>query len=180
MVNEDEKTGDIVNESKVKNMQPPDMIKDADDFFKYKKRLQRWSRLCSLSPQAQFDVVMNSIDVSHPLCDRLEDEIGDSEEANTQGINVILEKLEEIYGKEEEIDAFKNYKEFEEKFRKDGQDLLQFLNEWEALYNKLKAKGDTLSDRILAFKLIVACNLDETEHKLVFRESKSKEKDGKF
>ena len=129
MVNDDEKTGDIVNESKVKNMQPPDMIKDADDFFKYKKRLQRWSRLCSLSPQAQFDVVMNSIDVSHPLCDRLEDEIGDSEEANTQGINVILEKLEEIYGKEEEIDAFKNYKDFEEKVRRDGQDLLQFLNE---------------------------------------------------
>ena len=40
MVNEDEKTGDIVNESKVKNVQPPDMIKDADDFFNYKKRLQ--------------------------------------------------------------------------------------------------------------------------------------------
>ena len=67
----------------------------------------------------------------------------------------------------------------EDKVRKEGQDLIEYINEWETLYNKLKSKGDTLSDRILAFKLIVSCNLDETEHKLVFREAKSKENDGK-
>ena len=54
---------------------------------------------------------MNSIDKSHLLCDRLNDEIGDSKDANSQGISVMIKKLEEIYGKEEEKDASKNYKE---------------------------------------------------------------------
>ena len=164
---------------KVRNLQPPDMISNANDLEIYKKRLRRWSRLSSLSPQVQFDLVLNSIEVTHPLCNKLEEEIGDSNEAATRGIEVLLSKLDEIYGREEEIDAFKNYVEFEEKVRKEGQDLLEYINEWETLYNRLKAKGDSLSDRILAFKLIVSCNLDETEHKLVFREAKSKENNGK-
>ena len=81
-----------------------------------------------------------------------------------------LSKIAKIYGREEEIDALKNYKEFEEKFWSDRQDFLQCLKNGNrvGLYNKL----------ILAFKLNVCCNLGKTEHKLMFRESKSKEKDG--
>ena len=60
----------------------------------------------------------------------------------------------------------------------ENQDLIEFVNEWKILYNELKIKGDTLSDRILAFELIVAFNLDKTDHKLVFRETKSKENNG--
>ena len=82
-------------------MQPPDMIKQAEDFEIYKKRLKRWSSLSSLSPQTQFDLILNSMDLSHPFCSKLEEEIGDSEEAATEGIDVILSKLEEIYRKEE-------------------------------------------------------------------------------
>ena len=67
---------------------------------------------------------------------------------------MILSKLEEIYGKEEEIDAFKNYKIFKSKTRMESQDLIEFVNEWETLYNKLKLKGDTLSDRILPPKFL--------------------------
>ena len=99
---------------KVRNLQPPDMISNANDLEIYKKRLRRWSRLSSLSPQVQFDLVLNSIEVTHPLCNKLEEEIGDSNEAATRGIEVLLSKLDEIYGREEEIDAFKNYKEFAE------------------------------------------------------------------
>ena len=164
---------------KVRIIQPPDMIRNANDLEVYKKRLRRWSRLSSLSPQVQFDLVLNSMEVTHPLCNKLEEEIGDSDEAAIRGIEVLLSKLDKIYGREEEIEVFKNYKAFEDKVRKEGQDLLEYINEWETLYNKLKAKGDTLSDRILAFKLIVSCNLDETEHKLVFREAKSKDNSGK-
>ena len=81
---------------KVKNLQPPDMIKKEEDFDIYKKRLKRWSRLSSLSPQTQFDLILNSMNLSHPLCSKLEEEIGDSEDAATKGVDVILSKLEEM------------------------------------------------------------------------------------
>ena len=90
MFNDDKKASDIVEENKVENMQPPDMIRNVKDFHKCKERLLQWSRMCYLSPQVQFDVVMNSIDVSHPLHDRLEYEIGNSNEDDTHGVSVIL------------------------------------------------------------------------------------------
>ena len=58
---------DATEKEKVRNLQPPDMISNANDLEIYKKRLRRWSRLSSLSPQVQFDLVLNSIEVTHPL-----------------------------------------------------------------------------------------------------------------
>ena len=156
------------------------MIKDGSDLDVYKSRLQRWSRLSNLTPQSQFDLVMISVDSSNSLAQKLEREIGDSTRAESEGIKVILEKLEEWFAKEEEIDAFRNYKEFEEKRRESNEDLLKFVNSWESLYKKCKDKGDTFSDRVLAFKLIVSSNLNDMDHKLVFREAKATENDGKI
>ena len=140
------------------------MITDPSQFSLFEKRLKRWSRLSSLSPQMQFDLILSSIPTSNPLCEKLEQEIGESTEAPTKGVQVILDKLHEWFGREEDIDAFVNYEEFEKKTRSHNQDLLQFVNEWESLYNRCKAREDTLSDRVLAFKLIVACNLKEMDH----------------
>ena len=111
--------------------------------------------MSNLTPQSQFDLVMISVDSSNSLAQKLEREIGDSTRAESEGIKVILEKLEEWFAKEEEIDAFRNYKEFEEKRRESNEDLLKFVNSWESLYKKCKDKGATFSDRVLAFKLMV-------------------------
>ena len=168
-------------EETLKNIKPPEMITDANQYPLYEKRLERWSRLCTLSNQTQFDLVLSSIPLSNPLCEKLEEEVGNSSERNIEehGIQIILNKLKEWFGKEEDIEAFVNYKEFENKKRLPSQNLIEFLNEWESLYNKCKARNDTVSDRVLAFKLMVACNMTEMDHKLVFREAKSKEKDNK-
>ena len=162
----------------VKDLKPPAMITEASQYPMYEKRLKRWSRLSPLTKQTQFDLILNGIDPKNPLGDKLEEEIGDSTEAVSKGVIVILDKLKEWFGKEEDIDAFMNYKEFEGKSRNNTKDLLKFVNEWESLYNKCKARDDMVSDRVLAFKLIVSCNLSEINHKLVFREAKSNEKDG--
>ena len=169
----------MATDNSVLNLKPPDMITDPSQFSLYEKKMRRWSRLSNLSHQLQFDLILTQIPTSNPLNEKLEEEIGESTEAATKGVDVILDKLKEWFGKEEDIDAFINYKDFEEKSRGHNQDLLQFVNEWESLYNRCKAKDDTISDRVLAFKLIVACNLSEMDHKLVFREARSKEKDGK-
>ena len=172
---DDDKKNEEETSGKVYNVKPPEMIKDGVNFDVYKQRLERWSRLSGLNPQTQFDLVMTYIDPSNELGMKLEREIGNSKVAKTEGVKVLLEKLEEWFGKEEEVDAFKDYKEFEEKRRTNNQDILEYIKEWESLYKKCKDRGDTFSDRVLGFKLMVSCNLDEMDHKLVFRESRSNE-----
>ena len=103
------------------------MITDPSQFSLYEKKMRRWSRLSNLSHQLQFDLILTQIPTSNPLNEKLEEEIGESTEAATKGVEVILDKLKEWFGKEEDIDAFINYKDFEEKLRGKTQDLLQFI-----------------------------------------------------
>ena len=89
------------------NIKPPNMITDPSQFQLYEKRLLRWSRLTSLSKQMQFDYVLSIIPTSNPLLEKLEREVGDSNEAETKGVQIIIDNLKEWFGRAE--DAFKNY-----------------------------------------------------------------------
>ena len=78
---------DDANNDTIKNLIPPDMITEASQFPLYEKRLKRWSRLSSsLSHQTKFDLILSSVPINNPLCEKLEEEIGDSTEAGTKGI----------------------------------------------------------------------------------------------
>ena len=57
------------------------------------------------------------------LGDKLEEKIGDSAEAVSKGVKVILNKGEKWFGKEEDIEAFMNYKVFAGKSRNKSDDL---------------------------------------------------------
>ena len=86
----------------IRNLKPPEMITEGSQFSLYEKRLRRWSRLSSLSPQLQFDLILSTVPISNPLCEKLEEE--DSSEAQSKGVDVIIEKLKEWFGKQEDID----------------------------------------------------------------------------
>ena len=107
----------------IRNLKPPEMITEGSQFSLYEKRLRRWSRLSSLSPQLQFDLILSTVPISNPLCEKLEEEVGDSSEAQSKGVDVIIEKLKEWFGKQEDIDAFMHYKEFECKIRSPSQNI---------------------------------------------------------
>ena len=91
----------------IRNIKPPDMITDPSQFQLYEKRLLRWSRLTSLSKQMQFDYILSTIPTSNPLLEKLEHEVGDSNEAETKGVQIIIDNLKEWFGRAE--DAFENY-----------------------------------------------------------------------
>ena len=90
------------------------MIADASQFSLYEKRLKRWSRLSSsFSHQTKFDLILSSVPINNPFCEKLEQEIGESTDIKEKGIDVILDKLREWFSKEEDIDSFVTYKQFE-------------------------------------------------------------------
>ena len=74
---------------------PPDMITVSSQLSLYRKKLKCWSRLSTLDHQSQFDFIMGSISHSNPFHDKLFQEIGESKEAATRGVDIILDKLKE-------------------------------------------------------------------------------------
>ena len=64
-------------------------------------------------------------------------------------------------------DAFSKYVDFEKRKRENGEKIQEFIADWENLYTKVMAKGCVLADKVLAFKLLQACNLSDIETNLV-------------
>ena len=81
-------------------------------------------------------MILNEIDPTNPIGESLKEEVGESKEAEVSGVLVNIHKLKEWFGKDEDMDAFINYKEFERKKRNTSENLLKFINEWENLYDK--------------------------------------------
>ena len=55
----------------------------------------------------RFDYLLSIISTSNPLLEELEHEVGCSNEAETKGVHIIIDMLEDWFGRTE--DAFRNY-----------------------------------------------------------------------
>ena len=64
-----------------------------------------------------------------------------------EGMENLVSVLEELFGEDEITETFVLYKEFVQKTRNTGQDMLEYTIEWETLYNKVKSKGIILPDK---------------------------------
>ena len=128
----------------------------------------------------QFDIILAGIPLDNPYCARLKKEIGNLEEAKEKGIEVIFDKLAEWCKEYYESKAYMNFVKFMDKVRTNNQDLRMFILEWEILYDKMcKAEQMNMPDRLLACKLMTACNLKDWTSMLVFEKARFGDKDGK-
>ena len=91
-----------------------------------------------------------------------------AEEINgTDGIDKVVDKLDKLYMKDATLDKFETLEAFDVFQRKSGSTIQEHIHEFEKLYNKLKDKGTTMSDDLLAYKLLKSVNLSSQDEKLV-------------
>ena len=62
MTNLNEESNKKVLETIKNIVKPPTIITDGSQFPLYEKRLNRWSRICLLTKQSQFDLILYGID----------------------------------------------------------------------------------------------------------------------
>ena len=168
------------------NLQPPSFISDVKTYAEYKEDLKRWSRLTSLDKKLQAEMVVYYLD-GHPsrIKEKITTQIGNKLQGETvdgvsvDGITVLLNFLDTIYGKDDMADVWDKYKTFSNHHRKSDEDISDFLPNWEMSYHKLKATGCEYSDSILGLKLLEDAQLSDMDTKLVltgvnFNEGKTK------
>ena len=107
-------------------------------------------------------------------------QLGDALEGEENGINILLDFLETIYGEDDMAEAYDKYVEFKSKKRKKDEPIQPFISDWENVYHKCKNAKCELPDMVLCFELLQAAQLNATESQLVltgvdYKEGKSKE-----
>ena len=158
---------------------PPDFLKDASEFRQYEQDIKRWTRCTTVDKKKQGDVILLNIPPGNKLKEAVEFEVGDKVVDNPDGVKLILEVLEGLHGSDEVLECYLKFRELEQKHRTVGQDILEYVNEWEVTYARAKDKGVTLDERCKAFKLLMTTNLEEVDLKLVLSEVDMKSEAGK-
>ena len=149
-------------------IEPPSFISETKSYETYKRDLERWCLLTSLDKKVQAVMVVHCLDGDPSgIKDKIDAGITDAELQSEDGVQVLLEFLEKIYKKDTLADSFDKYISFEKLRRKPGISIQQFIPEWTTAYQKAVNVECTLSDKVLAFKLLDASNLSNIERNLV-------------
>ena len=161
-------------------LEPPSFVSEKKSYSTYKNDLRRWARITTVKKELQAEVVVYSLE-GHPsgIKEKIDVQIGKKLQENEKGIEDLIEYLDTIYEKDEMSDAWHKYKTFQKVSRKNGQEVMAFIAEFEKEYTLAKAAGCSYSDTILAFRLLEATGLTENDEKFVltaidFKEGKSK------
>ena len=160
-------------------MKPPEFFRDKGSFKQYKKDLERWERCTSVPAENRGDVILLNIPPGHKLKEKLELEVGDKVKDASNGVQIILNALEAMYGTDEVLECYLRFRDLEQKQCSVGQDILEYTHEWETLYARAFEKGVTLNEMCKAFKLLDTANLEEIDKKLVLSDLDMKTKKGK-
>ena len=150
------------------SIEPPSFVSETKTYTEYKADLLRWSRISSLDPKLQAEMVVHRLD-GHPsrIKDKIVTKIGSKLEGNASGIKELTTFLDSIYDVDEMADVWERYKAFSSHARKPNQDINEFLPDWEMCYQKLKTSGCDYPDIILGLKLLEDSKLSDMDTKLV-------------
>ena len=78
----------------------------------------------------------------------------------------ILEKLDKLYLKDTTMEKFQALEAFDTCARKPNTSIQEHIHEFDKLYHKLQSHGTTISEDLLAFKLLKSCKLSNQDEKL--------------
>ena len=131
----------------------------------YKRRKKRQGPAIYLCLKGEAREAVRSIDVEEILKD--------------DGVETIVQTLDEIFLKDETTHAFCAFGDFVEYHRGSGESYTKFILEFEKRYREVKKYDLTLNDKVQAYFLLKAANLSDDHERLVRTTSVLKYKDMK-
>ena len=88
------------------------------------------------------------------------------DELKTDGVQNIIKKLDSLYKKDSVLIAYEAYDKFEKLQRPDDMSITDFIIEFERLLSKVKSNGTSMSEDILAYRLLKSANVSQHHEEL--------------
>ena len=92
---------------------PPNFITDRTSFRQYKRDVERWVHCTSIDKKLLGDIILLNIPANHPLKERLENEVGEEIIDNEDGVDLILDAVEAVYGSDEVLESYLLFRQLE-------------------------------------------------------------------
>ena len=148
------------------DLKTPPVLDEETLYENYKKEVEIWKILVGddLQKKQLGPALFKMIKLRNAKEKILELEV--NQIGGNKGVKLILEKLDQLYLKDKNQRIFLAVDDFETFKRDSGTDMNKFLSEFEQKHNKIRQFDCVLPDGFLAYKLMKAANLTESQEQL--------------
>ena len=144
---------------------PPPFNAQTDDFNKWLKKFNLWKTLTDI-PKVKIGASL-VLQLDDDTQDTILELVNEEDIGKENGAQIVIDKLKEIFKKDESITAFEVYEELENYKRPPEMAIPKYCSEFEKRLSKVKTSGTTLSEPLLAFRLLKSANLSHSQNQLV-------------
>ena len=144
---------------------PIPAFKKGSSVSSFEKEVEAWEIITNIA-QAKRAIVL-ALNLEEDVKNRIFENVTMADLNKNTGVRDVIKYIKNTYGKDELTDSRESYKDFRDYKRKTGQDIGEYISEFSSRVNKLKNKGVTVVNEILAFELIERANITAVEEKLV-------------
>ena len=144
----------------------PPKLRDGDDFEDWLRDVEIWKLGTNIDKKQWGAVTYMALEGKAKRCCK---NIPISQIEGEGGYKNVITKLKALYGIDEGLQRFLAIERFEEYVRPDDLSVVDFINEWEARYDRVKALSEIqLPEDYLAYKLFKAVQISD-DNKLLTR-----------
>ena len=147
----------------------PPVLRELEQYEQWKEDVLMWTELTDISKKKQAIAIHLTLTGQ---AKEVANQVSTEDKKKENGVEILLEKLDEAFMKEPERRKFMAYQSFEECVRKDDMSICEFMREFDMKYYKMKEKGMELPDEVLAFRLVKNCALSDIQREQVMAASK--------
>ena len=141
----------------------PPLLSKSSLYSDWKKKVKIWADFTTLEKKKHGAAVLLTLEGSaEEAVLELDLEVINS----NAGLDRVIEKLDKLYLKDTTLEKFEALEKFDTYKRNAETSIQEHIHQFDKLYYKLHSHGTTISEDLLAYKLLKSANLSKTDEKL--------------
>ena len=147
-----------------KKIYSPPTLDKIDEIEEWLRELEIWQCVTDIEEKKQGPLVYLSLpDKIRKSCN----DIKVSDLNKDDGLKVLIDKIKSLYAKDINALAYMAYDQFENFRRPDDMNIVDYINEFERLNNKIKQFDMNLPTGVLAYKVLNNSNISNEKKQLI-------------
>ena len=142
----------------------PPLLSKSPVYTDWKKKIDIWSSFTSLEKEKQGAAVLLTLEGA---AEEAALELDVSVINSNDGLKSIVQQLGKLYLKDKTLEKLQALEAFDSYQCKPETSIHEHIHNFDKLYFKLKSHGTTISEDLLAYKLLKSANLSPADEKLV-------------
>ena len=138
------------------------VLSKAEDFDEWKRDIEIWKAITTIEEAKQGPCLYRSLDgqAKKACCN-----IKVADICSAQGYKLIMDKLSEVFEKDQEQDLFEKCRQFET-YKRTSETISEYVAEFERLHERITGEEMKYPDSVLAYKLLINANISDEKQQL--------------